>query len=190
MNDNSITQLLKSKKTVFSTEDLVLIWQISEPNYLKTKIYRLVKSNQLLRIKNGLYAIDKNYSQNELANKLIVPSYISLQTVLQMNGINFQYNSATYSVSRLSKEVLINNKSFIYKKIKDLVLLNSNGIIRKENYSIASPERAILDTLYIYGNYYFDNLSGIDWKECNKLVEIYNNKNLIKRLNKLRKLYA
>lgn len=190
MYDNSITLLLKSKKTVFSTKDLILIWQISEPNYLKTKIYRLIQSSQLIRLQNGLYSADNEYLPEELANKLVVPSYISLQTILLKEGINFQFDNAIYSVSRLSKDIVINKQKFVYKKIKDSVLLNSSGIIRKNNYNIASKERALLDTLYLYGDFYFDNLSSIDWQFCSELVNIYDNKKLEKRLANLRKLYA
>lgn len=190
MYDNSITLLLKSKKTIFSTKDLILIWQISKPNYLKTKIYRLVKSGQLIRLQNGLYSVDNEYLPEELANKLVIPSYISLQTILLKEGINFQFDSAIYSVSRLSKEIVIGNQKFVYKKIKDSVLLNSSGIIRKNNYNIASKERALLDTLYLYCDFYFDNLSGIDWQFCSELVNIYDNNKLEKRLAKLKKSYA
>ncbi|EKD56360.1 MAG: hypothetical protein ACD_58C00213G0003 [uncultured bacterium] len=190
MIDNSITLLLKSKKTVFSTKDLILIWQIPEPNYLKTKIYRLVKNGQLNRVRNGLYAIDSNYLKDELANKIIIPSYISLQTVLLRAGIIFQYDSAIYSISKLSKEIIIDKQKYVYKKIKDSVLLNSSGIVRKENYDVASCERALLDTLYLYGDFYFDNLAKIDWQICSEIVKIYDNKSLEKKLAKLRKLYA
>lgn len=190
MKDNSITQLLKSRKTVFSIKDLVLIWQISKKNYLKTKIYRLVKSNQLIRIKSGIYAVDKNYDFNELANKLVSPSYISLQTVLAQEGVVFQFDQSIYSVSKISKNFTLDDKKFTYLKIKDNVLFNSLGIERGENYSIASKERAFLDTLYLEKDFYFDNLNGINWERCQEIVQIYDNQNLIIRLNKLRKLYA
>lgn len=190
MKDNAITQLFKSKKTVFSSKDLVLIWGISNEDYLKTKIYRLIKQGQLIRIKQGLYAIDKNYDDRELANKLITPSYISLQTVLVKEGVVFQFDQTIYSVSKISKNFTLDGKKFSYLKIKDKVLFNPLGIERAENHSIASKERAVLDTLYLKKDFYFDNLKDINWKRCQEIVQIYNNQNLITRFNKLRKLYA
>ena len=57
-------------------------------------------------------------------------------------------------------------------------------IILKDNYSIATVERAFLDMIYLFPDYYFDNLDLIDFEKCNKIVHIYNNKELIKRLKK------
>ena len=61
------------------------------------------------------------------------------------------------------------------------------GVTRQDNYSIATPERAYLDMIYLFPNYYFDNLKSIDWGKCGEMVKIYNNKQMIKRLNKYRK---
>jgi len=51
-----------------------------------------------------------------------------------------------------------------------------------DKYWIAEPERAFLDIIYLNKNYYFDNLSQINWGKCFSLVEIYKNKALKKRL--------
>jgi hypothetical protein len=55
---------------------------------------------------------------------------------------------------------------------------------------VASTERAFLDMIYLFPNYYFDNLRSINWDKCDELVKIYNNKELVKRLAKYRKNYA
>jgi len=81
----------------------------------------------------------------------------------------------------------VDKYSITFRKLKDTVLFNSTGIESKDNYSIATPERAFLDMIYLSPNYYFDNLKGINWEKCDELVKIYNNKSLIKRLNKYRK---
>jgi hypothetical protein len=84
----------------------------------------------------------------------------------------------------------IDKHTITFRKLKDIVLFNSTGIVSKDNYSIATPERAFLDMIYLFPNYYFDNLKSINWEKCNELVKIYNNKELIKRLAKYRKNYA
>ena len=76
------------------------------------------------------------------------------------------------------------NFTISYKKIKDGILMNPKGIIMENGYSIASIERAFLDTLYLYGDYYFDNLSLIDWKKAEDLIGIYENKALEKRFGR------
>ena len=61
--------------------------------------------------------------------------------------------------------------------------MNSLGLEKKGNYFIASRERAFLDTVYLNKNYYFDNLSSLDWDRCFEILYIYENKAMEKRLN-------
>jgi len=190
MKDNSITILLKSKKTVFDFNDLALLWQIKDNNYLKTKVYRLAKNKQILRIRKGIFVLDENFNRYELANKLVNPSYVSLQTILAKEGIIFQYDGTIHSVSRINKEIKIKDQKFIYRKIKDDILLDSKGIKIKTNFSAACRERALIDLSYLEKDFYFDNLKDINWQNVFDLALIYDNKSLIKRLKILRKKYA
>lgn len=190
MKQNSITILLKSKKTIFDLNDLALLWQIKDQDYLKTKVYRLIKNKQLLRLKKGIYALEESYDRYELANKLVKPSYVSLQTILAKKGVIFQYDGAIYSASRVNKKIIIGQQKFIYRKIKDDILLTSRGVKIKTNISFASPERALIDLCYLEKDFYFDNLDKINWQKIFELALIYQNKSLIKRLKFLRKNYA
>ena len=92
--------------------------------------------------------------------------------------------------SKWPRNLTIDNNKIVFRKLKDIVLYNSKGVINKDNYSIATKERAFLDMIYLFPNYYFDNLRSIDWEKCKELVEIYNNKQLIKRLTKYQKNHA
>ena len=57
--------------------------------------------------------------------------------------------------------------------------------VSEENYVFtADKERALLDVIYLNKEYYFDNLNNINWERCFKMVEIYENKNMEKRLKK------
>ena len=190
MKNDSLLKLVRNKKTIFSASDLSLIWEIKDKNYLKTKIYRLVKSKDLFRIKKGIYSLNKDYDPKELASKLVKPSYVSLQTVLAEEGIVFQYDSTTYSLGQKKFEILIGRQKYVYYQIKDDILLNSKGITRKRGYNIASKERAVCDILYLDNNFYFDNLDSLDWGLIFKIAEIYQSRNLISYLKKLRKNYA
>lgn len=84
----------------------------------------------------------------------------------------------------------IDKTSITFRKLKDIVLYNSAGIDKKESYSIASPERAFLDIIYLFPDYYFDNLRSINWEKCFELVPLYHNQQLVKRLKKYQKTYA
>lgn len=182
MNQSSIEILLKSRKTVFTTRELAYLWQISNPNTLKSKVYFLVKNKKLISLRKGLYAVVLDYNKFELANKLKSPSYIGLETVLRNSGIIFQYSSDITSIGNVSKTIKCQGINYVYHKIKDEVLFNKSDIKILDRYWISDPERAFLDTIYLSKNYYFDNLSQINWEKCFSLVEIYKNKTLKKRL--------
>ena len=188
--ENAIVKLLKSGQTVFTTKDLSLIWQINNTKYLKTKIFRLVKQMSIKPLKKGVYVLADDYNVYELANKLFAPSYVTTETALAKNGINFQYYSSVYSFGRYNRAIKIGQQNFIYRQIKESILLNPKGIINDGRVTIASAERALLDTLYLMPDAYFDNLNSIDWDKCFSLVSIYENKALEKRLNNLFKIYA
>lgn len=178
-------QLIKTKKTVFTIADFQQIWQIKNKNYLKTIINRLFVRREIFRIKKGVYVLNKEYNIFELSNKLKSPSYISLETVLQKEGVVFQdYSNSVYAISNNTKKFEINKKKFEYFKIKNDILLNPLGIKKQDNYNIASKERAVTDRIYLTSNYYFDNLKNIDIEKLDKISKIYN-KRTEKEIKKL-----
>ena len=120
----------------------------------------------------GIYAKDQ-YDIFELANKIYAPSYISLETVLQRAGVIFQYYDSIFSVSYVSRTVKADGKTIVYRRLKKEILLNKQGIEEQENVVIASPERAFLDSVFLYRDYHFDNLSSLNWEKVMDLKEIY-----------------
>lgn len=81
-------------------------------------------------------------------------------------------------------------KKFVFHKLKDSILSNPLWLKNNWKYLIASKERAICDRLYLSKNYYFDNLSEIDFEKLEEISKIYNNKRLVLEINKLIKKYA
>lgn len=188
--DNAIAALYKHPKTIFTSKDLAFIWRETNKNNLKAKISYYVKKNALLRLTRGVFAKDKNYNPKELATSIYVPSYISFETALRESGIIFQHYKAIFAAGPWSKTIKIDGRAFAFRKMKKTVLFNSSGIINRGNYGIASPERAFLDTIYLFPKYYFDNLKSINWNKCRKLAKIYGNSALIERLGEYREKYA
>jgi len=182
--DNLVSKLYKTQKKIFTTKDLALIWQENDSKRLYSKISYYTKRGDLLKLSRGIFTKDKDYDLKELATSIYSPSYISFETALVDAGMIFQYYETIFIATKWTKKINIDDKSFCYRKIKDSVLYNSEGIVQKDNYNIASPERAFLDMIYLFPNYYFDNLRPIDWEKCSKLVKIYNNKQLIERFLK------
>ncbi len=121
----------------------------------------------------------------EVAQTIGAPGYISLYTALIIYGVNFQLTSDIHIMTNSSRKINI-GYNIILHKIKDNILLNSKGIILKPNYNIASKERAICDTLYLYPNTYFDNLNNVDWDSLIDIAIIYENKRLVKQINELK----
>lgn len=131
-------------------------------------------------MRKGFYAKDKNYDRYELATKIYTPSYISFETVLAAAGIIFQYYSAVFVATYQTKNIMCDNQEYIYKKLKDTILVNTTGVEDKGTYFIASPERAFLDLLYLNKNYYVDNLSSLNFDKVLFILPIYQNKRMEK----------
>ena len=182
--DSLIVKLYQSQKTVLTNKDISLIWQESDKNKLNAKTAYYVKQKALIRLTRGVFAKDKNYNPKELAASIYAPSYISFETVLRGEGVIFQHYDTIFVAGKWPKTAIIDKHTFVFRKLKDAVLYNITGIINRDNYSIATVERAFLDTIYLFPNYYFDNLKPINWEKCFGMVEIYDNKQLVKRLNK------
>src|SRR5690606_34662917 len=116
---------------------------------------------------------------------IYAPAYISLEYVLQRSGVFFQYDSQITLVSYLSRNIEIGNQTFSFRRIKEGILLNLEGIVSNNNVHIASVERAFLDLLYLETSFYFDNLNPLDKKLVKILLPMYQSKALEKRVNKM-----
>lgn len=188
--DTSTTLLYQAKKTVFSNKDLALIWKETNSANLKAKASYYVKRGILLKLTRGVFALQADYEPKELATSLYSPSYISFETVLREAGVIFQYYDTLFVAGPWSITKKIDRYNITFRTLKETVLFNSRGIEMRPNYSIATPERAFLDMIYLFPNYYFDNLRPIDWEKCSALVPLYQNKQLEKRLLNYHKEYV
>lgn len=168
-----ISDILRSSNTVFTFKDISIIWGVTNRPSAIAGVNYYVKTGGLHRIRRGIYAKDKNYDRFELATKIYTPSYISFETVLAKAGIIFQYYGQIFAASYLTREITADRETYIYKKIKNAILTNGAGIEHKGNYSIASPERAFLDTIYLYKDYHFDNYKSLHWEKVFEILPIY-----------------
>lgn len=190
MQDNLLQQLLRSDQTVFSFKELLLGHRTLNAKILKARLNYYVQNGDLYHIRRGLYAKDNKYSRLELATKILAPSYISFETVLRSAGIIFQYSSAIYVASYQSRTIECDGQTYIFKTLKPVILTNSVGIEIRPEYSIASPERAFLDVVYLHRQYHFDNLAPLDWNKVYELLPIYgDNKNMKKRVDRYYKAF-
>lgn len=177
-----ISSILRSKKTVFSFKDIVLLWGDAS-DAVRARVNYYVKHEQLYHLRRGFYAKDKNYNRIELATKIFTPSYVSFETVLALNGIIFQYYSQIFIASYLTRDIICDGCTYSYRKIKGLVLTDGIGVVNKEECSIATKERAFLDIMYLNKDYHFDNLSPLDWDKVFAMLPGYGNKRMAQKVS-------
>jgi len=178
-----IKDFVKTKRntqTVFSFSDLSQAVEGYTGSKLRSALKYALAKGDIFRISKGIYSLSKNYSHLEFANRYRSPSYISLYSILQKEGIVFQPYSIIYVVSNRSQEIEIDGQKYIYRKIKDNILLNPFGVKNENGIQIASAERAICDKIYLDGDEYFDNLRNIDWNLMLEInTKVYNENKLI-----------
>lgn len=182
---NTITLeiLNQSRASVFRVADIAMITGETDRARLVQRLRYAVKKGFLVAPHKGIYA-KTGFSMEELACKLYVPSYISLETVLQKAGVIFQYSSEITLVSYLSRTIVVADKTLHYSKIKNGIIVDMRGIKRGE-INEATPERAFLDTLYLNSHYHFDNPAILDKNVIESLLPIYGSQTLSKRAHKI-----
>lgn len=174
-------------RTVFRLIDVAMLTGETDFQSLNRSLNYFVRSGKLASPRKGIYA-KPVFSYEEVANIICTPSYISLQYVLQREGVIFQYRSGITSVSYLSRTIKVGGSELSYRKIKDTVLVNTTGLLQKDNkINIATPERAFLDLLYLEGEFWFDNLNILNRNKVMKILPIYESKALTRRVIKLMK---
>lgn len=182
MNRNAILPIVRSGQSVFRTSDLALLWKIQEGDYLKNKIHRLVKAGTLMRLRPGLFVWSQDYDPFLVANKLVFPSYVSLQTILAETGAIFQYDSCIYSIAQYTAERTVGSRYYVYRKLRDEIFFQKKGVVVKNNTTRATPERAFLDWLYLNPSASVDYWAALNREACLELVPLYQNSSLEKRL--------
>lgn len=180
-----ILEVYKDKRTVFKLSDIALLFPLEDNNYLSDRVGYYVQTGRMLNPRKGIYA-KPGYNPLELANILYTPSYVSLEYVLQQAGVVFQYDSRCTSVSYLSREVVIDGKTFSYRRIREDCIMDMTGITRTSDHvNMATPERAFLDMLYLNKDFYVDNVNLLDKQLIGRILPAYKSAALEKRVAKL-----
>jgi hypothetical protein len=167
-----LTELIKSERKIYHSNDLAILWDISNKNTLYTTIKRYVKKGVLVPIYKGLYSTVPIEQLDPLElGKAVVHryTYLTTETVLAQEGIITQTTYAYTFVSSQSKKVSVGKWTFLFRKLKDEYLYNPTDIVRKNGNFIATTERAVADMLYFNPKYFFDFADKIDFE---KVAEI------------------
>ena len=182
-----MSSIYLDSKTVFRLIDIAMLTGETDFQSLNRSLNYFVRTGKLGNPRKGIYT-KPSFSPEEMANTIYTPSYVSLQYVLQREGVIFQYDSGITSISYLSRTINVGNKQLSYRKIKETILVNTTGLLQKEGIiNIASPERAFLDLLYLESRFYFDNINVLDKSLVFNILPIYESKALTRRVEKLMK---
>lgn len=143
-------ELLKRGIHTFTPVEFERLFQL--PSY-KTKYFlqEQTKKGLFLRLKKGLYTLKTDMpSEEEIANQLYKPSYISFEYALARYNILpemvYQVTSATTKPTRI---FTVFEKVFSYLTIKKEAY--SGYVLEKregKSFFIAEPEKALVDYLY------------------------------------------
>ena len=162
-----LRELASIKKLYFGYEEIANVFGISASS-AKVTASRYVKQGLLMRIKKNLYVRRDVWNATTIEERFLlanlgqVPSYISLTTALEYYEVTTQLQRSFFeSVAvKRTKEISLNGSVFRYTKVTSGLYF---GFKKEKGFFIASPEKALLDALYLmsYGRYSID-ISALD----------------------------
>lgn len=174
--------IISSNRTVFDMQSIVLLSGISDNLRLRQMMNYYVKRGELLNPRRGIYA-KVGYDLREMACAILQPAYISLEYVLQRAGVTFQYDDTITCVSYQNRTIEVDENIYSFRRINPMLWMNMQGLIQEKGYTIATPERAFLDMLYLSaGQCYFDNLLPLRKSIINQLLPTYQSQVLTQRV--------
>lgn len=148
-NTTEIIKVLRGKNvSVFSAVDFGRLFKIGRRDTAYKKLDRLQKKGIVARVVKGKYFFTFNPPDDFLlANFLYQPSYVSLESALSFNGIitGFPY-TITSVTPRKTKAYSVSGKDYGYTHLSPKWFF---GYEKKEDFLMASPEKAVLDYLYL-----------------------------------------
>ncbi|MDR1780132.1 MAG: hypothetical protein LBR50_05305 [Tannerella sp.] len=131
-----------------------------QPDFDRYNLVRWKKKGYLIGLRSGYYTFSDFLGKPDyayyFANRIYQPSYVSLHTALAFYGVIPEAVVQITSVCSL-KTAFFSNAfgEFSYKKIKSNLMfgydLKPTG--KRHNLLFATPEKAILDLLYLYPFY-------------------------------------
>jgi predicted transcriptional regulator of viral defense system len=137
----------------------VYTWQ---PGFDRNNLTRWIKKGYLIRLRQGYFTFPEYKSKTDysryFANQIYRPSYISLHTALAFYGMIPEAVVQITSITSLKTATFSNDfGEYSYKSIKESLMFGYDLKPIADNLTIrfATPEKALLDLLYLYP--FYDN---------------------------------
>jgi len=138
---------------LISSRDFPLI--SDNPKMLRVQVHKWVEKGTLIQLKRGLYFLNvpgvKKPPDFYLANRIVFPSYVSMESALSYYGLIPEAVYSTISITA-KKTNRFNNKfgNFIYHHIKSELFRDYKKLEVEGFYvNIACPEKSVADYLYL-----------------------------------------
>lgn len=160
-----MNKLLQLERKILHTNDLAILWEITNRHNLYMTISRYIDRGVLHPIYKGLYstvpipALDPLELGAAIAHRY---TYLTTETVLSRAGVITQSLFDITFVTNISRRIKVGQWSFRFRKLKDEHLYHPVGIEKQGQSFIASTERAVADMLYFNPKYHFDVLESIN----------------------------
>lgn len=131
-----------------------------ETDFDRNNFVRWTKKGLLIRLRQGYYTFPEYKSKPGFtlffANRIYRPSYISLHTALAFYGLIPEAVVQVTSVSSLKTAGFKNSTGeYEYKNVREELMFGYDvkPLTDGKSFQIASPEKALLDLLYLYPFY-------------------------------------
>ncbi len=195
-------------QNTFKNRPLIDIREVKNifPDFNSRRFYEWQKKGYIKKLTNSFYIFsDHNPNESEtcfIANKLLEPSYLSLEYALRYyNLIPEIVYSITSVTTKKTKTIQTVFHNFRYQTVK-IPLFFAYKIIElnKTAFKIAEPEKALLDFLYLRSDLKNkDDLEElrinrdvfkeiIDVKKMEKYLKLFNSVTLTAKIKKLNKI--
>jgi predicted transcriptional regulator of viral defense system len=129
----------------------------ASPQQAQRQLSDWTRSGDLLQLRRGIYAFPPPYEYEDphryrIANRLVRPSYVSLQSALSYYGLIPEHVASLTSVTT-DRPIKLRNEfgRFMYRHIKTEFFygFRYRQISNSQSAFIATPEKALLDLIYL-----------------------------------------
>ena len=154
-----VNLLHQSPIPIFTLNSLKSLFGPTSRVTLSVLIKSLVDQKVLEMIAPGLYSLSsKPPDQFTIANFLVEPSYISFESALSYHGVLSQFPYLITSATIRKAQIKQTHHTYQYYHIQPNLYF---GYTYLNNYLLATPEKALLDQLYLATKKY----RLVDWDE-------------------------
>lgn len=128
-----------------------------DPDHIRRQLVRWTDGGKVYQLRRGVYALAPPYQQVKphpflVANHLVRPSYVSLQSALSYYGLIPEYVPLTTSVTTDRPgefDTPLGNYAFRHIKLERFFAYQVEPVAENQEVFLAVPEKALIDQVYL-----------------------------------------